>query len=40
MQELYPDVKIIKDIGSEFNSKRKEFKSIPDQVIKGDCIHL
>ncbi|MCP4054556.1 MAG: IS607 family transposase, partial [Mesoflavibacter sp.] len=40
MQEKYPDAKVIKDIGSGLNFKRKGLKAILEQAIKGDCVNL
>lgn len=40
MREQFPRAKIIKDIGSGLNFKRKGFRSILDQCLQGDTITL
>ncbi|MCP4115886.1 MAG: IS607 family transposase, partial [Desulfobacteraceae bacterium] len=40
MREKYPDAKVIKDIGSGLNFKRKGLKAILEQAIKGDSVNL
>ena len=40
MQNKFPDAKIVKDIGSGINFKRKGLKTILDAAIDGDCIKV
>lgn len=40
MQSKFPDAKIVKDIGSGINFKRKGLKTILDAAINGDCLKV
>lgn len=40
IRKKYPKIRIVKDIGSGFNFKRKEFKAILEQCLQGTSIKI
>jgi predicted site-specific integrase-resolvase len=40
IQEAYPDIKVVVDVGSGFNFKRKGFVSLLEQALSGVAIDV